>query len=118
VKLFSYIFALILFASSLYPCGASFACKSAVTVQEEACHDTSEDEHACCQSSAEKDPAPTEEDHCADDCFCQCCMVVLTIAPEVTQLLAKLEVEQQKCWQVSAYSHDFTPMIWQPPQIA
>jgi len=115
MKIIPFMLILLLAFSGIIPCEGSFAHFSANTAEVEACHDT-EDKHSCCESPAEKDSTPVK-DHCSEECSCYCCMLIITPLSDGTSFATKLEADEKKPWQVSNYTHDFTPVIWQPPQL-
>ncbi len=105
----------LLFVSGLFPCEGSFAHFSASPAEVEACHAT-EDKHACCESPPEKDTDSTK-DHCSDECSCYCCTLVIIPLADGFPFAFKREAGEKAPWQISTYTHDFTPAIWQPPQL-
>ena len=118
VKIISLILALILLMSGPHPCMAKLYCQDSSFGKEETCH-TAEEKHSCCMAKAENEQEePAEESPCTKICSCYCCVMLI-----VFNLIEPNEpfqvVDNKKLnWQTTIYSHDFTHLIWQPPQLS
>lgn len=114
---------LLLLATGLRPCVGQVPCEDEHPAPE-AVNASVEKAHACCQrfvgaahESGDDEHSPVEDDSCADGCDCYCCVLVVAPTVGIPPLYAPRQAEQLQAWHTNFYAHDFTDMIWQPPQL-
>ncbi len=103
-----------LLVSGMRPCKDGSVCKDVEATQSDTCQ-AMEEEHTCCSLLAEDDHAPADNDPCSDGCPCFCCVPVI-VAYNIMTLSPQLEIGRCKPREASKYAHEFTHLVWHPPQ--
>lgn len=106
---------LIVFFSGIRPWDGGAMCKEAKAAEHKACEALAQ-ESSCCQGPAEHEDPPSEEEGCRDDCQCYCCTSLMIDPPIASSLSTTTKTSQQALWRTDRYTHNFTHLIWHPPQ--
>lgn len=116
MKIIPLILVFIVIISELHLCKGEFACQDTIPPQVDMCN-ASEDGHSCCSLPTEEDHAPGQEGSCTEGCPYSCCAQVIPPAINVYPLFPSLEIDRRMNGKISRYDHEFTHMIWHPPQV-
>ncbi|NNF32927.1 MAG: hypothetical protein HKN68_02400 [Saprospiraceae bacterium] len=115
MKIISLILAINLLTSSLHVCFSNVASYHASELISNQSDTTTQ---SCCKSGNSEDSSQEEKSSCKDGCACCFTTTVVIIDAEIPSDFNPEVIPQLENWVTENYTHDFTHLIWHPPQVA